>query len=145
MYIEIQKINQSLLVIKTNNLLDNVYWGDCQRFIVLSILIGAGAEEWVDGLAEWVVECVNVDLGINVVERHLEEQEDKAEWENLTKPCMARLPSSHNAPVHFQSPQISRSYAAGGWGARLRSARCGRHTCLWREKKGTDSQHAIKT
>lgn len=49
---------------------------------------------------------------------------------------MARKESSHNAPVHFQSPQISRSYAAGGSGARRRSGLCERRTSLWRKKKG---------
>lgn len=55
----------------------HVYWRDSQRPIVLSGFISAGAEEWVDTFTESVIECVDVDFCINVVERHLWNQENK--------------------------------------------------------------------
>lgn len=44
---------------------------DGQRAVVLPRFVGAWAEERVDALLEDVVESVDVDLCINIVERHL--------------------------------------------------------------------------
>lgn len=51
------------------------YWRDGQRRVVLPTFVAAGAEERVDALAESVVERVDVDSGVNVVERHLQTQD----------------------------------------------------------------------
>lgn len=37
---------------KSNTSLHHVYWSDYQWLIVLSVLVGAGAEERVDGFTE---------------------------------------------------------------------------------------------
>ena len=49
-------------------------WRDGERRVVLAAPVAAGAEERVDALAEGIVERVDVDPGVNVVERHLQTQ-----------------------------------------------------------------------
>lgn len=49
----------------------DVYWRDGQRPLVLPGFVCAGAEEREDVFAEHVVESVDVDFGVDVVERHL--------------------------------------------------------------------------
>ena len=59
---------------------------DSERPVVLPRFVGAGAEEREDALGERVVERVDVDFSINVVERHLQSQEDIKKYLDLEIP-----------------------------------------------------------
>lgn len=128
-----------------------VYWSDSQRPVVLSRFISAGAEERVDAFTERVIESVDVDFSIDVVERHLQKPRGhgvigkphlvtKEVWMFVILCALGRQKYvnsiSHTAPVHSQSPQISRSYVVGGSDGRLWRVQCERRTCSWREERG---------